>query len=51
MEQHQQERKRLAETAHALEEASEKEAKAYEEKENAYLTQIEDLNSQVCLIL
>ena len=47
IEQHRQERDRLAETARALEEAVEKEAKAYEEKENEYLAQVEDLNSQV----
>ena len=48
MERHQQERDRLTETAQALEETTVKQAKAHEERENEYLNQIEDLNSQVC---
>lgn len=51
VEQHQQEKSRLVQTANQLEEAMEQLTKLKDEKENDYLNQIEDLTAQVSLFI
>ena len=50
IERHDEEKSRLENAAHHLEDAVEQVTRATEEKETAYLAQIDDLNTQVGIV-